>query len=196
MAEEVLREASERATAMIAAAKKEAATILDAARFTAREEEARELKEAQVKGWRAYEEVMAKGRIEVKKVALQRREEVMNEVFREAEEKLRKYAASNKYRGDLVRLAIGSCKKLGTGQVLISANERDLRVLRRARARIARALLVEVAGVSFGEPIQAIGGVRVTSADGRIEIDDTFDCRLRRELDVMRVKVARLLFGS
>jgi V/A-type H+-transporting ATPase subunit E len=48
--------------------------------------------------------------------------------------------------------------------------------------------------VSFGEPIQTIGGVRVGTPDGKIEIDETFDGKMRREFEALRVKVAKVLF--
>jgi V/A-type H+-transporting ATPase subunit E len=196
MVEEILREASERAADIVTAAKKEATTVIHAAGFTAKEEEEREVKEAQARGERIYEEVLIDSKIKAKKEALQKREEIINEVFREAEKKLRKYTSSKKYQADLIRLAIDSYKKLGSNQVVIYANERDLRTLKRAQKRITQALSTKGAtvSVSFGRPIQAIGGVRVATADGKVEIDDTFEGRMRRDFDTLRVKVARLLF--
>ncbi len=195
MTEEILREASEQAASIIAAAKKEATTILHAARLTAREEEARWIKEAQVRGTQVYEEVLAEGKIRAKKEVLQKREEIIDEVFKEVEKKLGKYAASKKYKQDLIKLAIDSCKKLGAGQVVIRANKQDLRTLKRSRSKIARAVSRGASiSVSFGEPITVIGGVKVSTADGKVEIDDTFEGKLRREHDILRTKIARLLF--
>lgn len=196
MIEEILRETSEQAASIVAAAKKEASTILHAARFTAKEEEEREVKEAQARGKRVYEEVLMDGKMKAKKEALQRREATINEVFRETEEKLRKYAASKKYKENLIRMAVDSCKKLGSDKVLIYANEKDLKLLKRSRTRIIRTLSMKGAkvSVSFGKPIRAIGGIKIATADGKIEIDDTFEGRMRRDFDTLRVKVARLLF--
>jgi len=196
MVDEILREAKEQAAGIVRAAKKEAATILNAARFTAREEEEREAKETQEKGKRVHEEVLMDGKMKAKKEALQKREETINEVFKEVEKKLRKYSTSKRYQGDLVRLAIDSCKKLGSNHVMIYANERDLRVLKRAQKKIVQALSVKgaVASVSFGKPIQTMGGVRIATTDGKIEFDNTFEGKMRRDFDTLRVKVARLLF--
>ncbi len=196
MVEEILREASEQAAGIVSAAKKEAITILHAARFTAKEEEERDTKEAQARGKRVYEEVLMDGKTKARKEALQKREETINEVFREVEKKLQKYVLSKKYKGDLIRLAINSCKKLGSNKIAIYANERDARVLKKAQKRITRALSTKgaTASISFGKPIQAIGGVRVATADRKVEIDDTFEGRMRRDFDILRVKVARLLF--
>ena len=196
MVEEILQEAKEQAASVVSAAKKEATTILHAARFTAKEEEEREVKEAQARGKRVYEEVLMDGKTKSRKEALQKREETINEIFKEVEKKLQKHASSKKYQGDLIRLAIDSCKKLGSNKIVIYANERDLRVLKRAQKKITRALSTKGAttNVSFGKPIQAIGGVKVATADRKVEIDDTFEGRMRRDFDILRVKVARLLF--
>ena len=195
MTEEILREASEQAASIIAAAKKEATTVVHAARLTSKEEEARWVKEAQVRGTQVYEEVLAEGKIKAKKEALQKREEIINEVFKEVERKLQKYATSKKYKQDLVKLAIDSCKKLGVGRVMIKANQRDLRTLKKSRSKIARAVSRGAStSVSFGEPIPVIGGIKVATTDGKVEIDDTFEGKLRREHDILRMKIARLLF--
>lgn len=196
MVEEILREANERVADMVAAAKKEAATIVHAARFTAKEEEERGVKEAQAKGKRVYEEVLIDKKMKARKEALQKREEIINEVFKEAEKKIQKYTSSKKYQADLIKLVIDSCKKLGSDQIVIYANERDLRALKRAQKKITQTLSTKgaAASVSFGKPIQAIGGSRVATADGKVEIDDTFEGRMRRDFDALRVKVARLLF--
>jgi vacuolar-type H+-ATPase subunit E/Vma4 len=196
MVEEILREASEQAASIVAAAKKEASTILNAAHFTAKEKEEHEVKEAQARGKRIYEEVLMDGKMKAKKEALQKREEIINEVFKEVEEKLQKYTSSKKYQEDLIRMAVDSCKKLDSNRVIISATKRDLRVLKRAQKKITSALSTKgtTTSVSFGEPIQAIGGVRVATADRKIEIDDTLEGRMHRDFDTLRVKMAKLLF--
>lgn len=195
MTEEILREASEQVASIIAAAKKEATTVVYAARLTSKEEETRWVKETQGRGAQVYDEILAEGKIRTKKEALQKREEIINDVFKEVEKKLRKHAISKKYKQSLVKLAVDSCKKLGAGQVVIRANKQDSRTLKRSRSKIARAVSRGASiSVSFGEPIPVIGGVKVSTADGKVEIDDTFEGKLRREHDILRMKIARLLF--
>lgn len=196
MVEEILREASEQAASIVAAAKKEASTILNAVHLTAKEEEEHEVKEAQARGKRVYEEVLMDGKMKAKKEALQKREEIINEVFKEVEEKIRKYTSSKKYQEDLIRMAVDSCKKLGSNRVTIFVNKQDLRVLKRAQKKIIKALSTKdtKVNVSFGEPIQTICGVRVATTDRKIEINDTFEGKMRRDFDTLRTKVAKLLF--
>jgi len=196
MVEEIFRESSEQAAGIVASAKTEASTILNAARFTAKEEEEHAVKEVQARGKRVYEEVLINRKMKAKKEALQKREEIINDVFKDVEKRIQKYTSSKKYREDLIRMAIDSCKKLGSDRVTIFANKRDLRVLKRAQKKIIKALSTKdtKVNVSFGEPIQTICGVRVATTDKKIEIDDTFEGRMRRDFDILRTKVAKLLF--
>ncbi len=195
IAEDILREAKEKTTEVIRGAREEARTLLDAARLGAREEEESEVKEARVRGKHIHEEVLAEGRMKAKREILQMREELINEVLKEAEDKLRTYVSSKKYEVDLVRIAADACKKLGSGQAAIRANRRDMKLLEKNRGEIERESGggKKIVSISFGEPIQTIGGVRVGTPDGKIEIDETFEGRMRREFEALRVKIARIL---
>lgn len=192
IAEDILKEARAKSAEVIRAAKHEAKTLLDAARLGAREEEESEVKEARAQGKQTQEQLVAEGRMKAKRAALQRREELINEVFKAAEDKLRAYASSKEYQRNLVKIAAGACKRLGQDNVVIMANRRDLKILERDKDQILREL--GNSSVSFGEPIQAIGGVRVSAPDGKVEIDETFEGRMRREFEALRVKVAKALF--
>jgi len=196
IADDILKEAKEKAAGIIRAAKKEARTLLDAARFGAKEEEERETKEARVRGKHVYDEVLAEGRMRAKREVLRKREELINEVFREVEKKLRAHASSKKYEKDIVRIVAAACKKLGSDDVVIRANRRDLKLLEGFKDQITRELGEgkKTVKVSLGEPIQTIGGVKIGTSDGRVEIDETFEGRMRREFEGLRVKVAKVLF--
>jgi len=194
--DDILKEAKKKAAEVIQTAEREAATMRDAARLGAKEEEEHKLKEARVRGKQVYEEVMAEGRMKAKKEMLQKKEGLIGDVFKEAEEKLRAQVASKRYKEDIARIALSACRKLGSGDVVVRANRRDLKLLESFKEQMARELSggEKTVNISFGEPIQAIGGVRVGTPDGKVEIDDTFEGRMRREFEVIRVKVAKVLF--
>lgn len=196
IADDILKEAKEKAAGIIRAAKKEARTLLDAARFGAKKEEERETKEARARGKHVYDGVLAEGRMRAKREMLRKREDIINEVFREVEKKLRAHASSKKYEKDIVRIVAAACKKLGSDDVVIRANRRDLKLLEGSKDQIAHELGEgkKTVKVSLGEPIQTIGGVKVGTSDGRVEIDETFEGRMRREFEGLRVKVAKVLF--
>ncbi len=192
IAGDILKEAKDKSSGIIRAAKHEAKVMLDAARFGAREEEESEVKEARTQGKQVQEQLIAEGRMKAKRTMLQKREGLINEAFKAAEEKLRTYAASEEYEKDLASITAGACKGLGQDNVVIRANRRDLKTLEKVKDQIIRKL--GNSSVSFGEPIQTIGGVRVATPDGKIEIDETFEGRMRRAFEALRVKVAKVLF--
>ncbi len=194
--EDILEEASEKAAEVVRAAKKEAKTLLDAARFGAREDEELEVQKARTRGRQIRDEILAEGRMRAKRELLQRREELINEVFKEAEKRLHVYTSSKKYEDDIVRITIEACKKLGSENPIIYANQQDLRLLEKSKDQIARELggREKPANISFGEPIQTVGGVKIGTPDHRIEIDETFDGRMKRDFEALRVKVAKVLF--
>jgi len=193
--EDILKEAKDKAARIIRDAKKEAQTLLDAAHFGAREEEEREVKEARAHGKNIYEEVLAGGRMKARREILQKREELINEVFKKAEESLRKYASSEKYERDLPRIAASACRKLGSDKIVIQANRRDLKLLEKNKDQIIRELSGEKSvNISFGAPIQTIGGAKVNAPEEKIEIDETFENKMRRVFETLRVKIAKVLF--
>ena len=193
--EDILKEAKDKAARIIRDAKKEARTLLDAAHFGAREEEEREVKEARAHGKNIYEETLAGGRMKARRETLQKREELINKIFKKAEESLRKYASSEKYEEDLPRVAANACRKLGSDKIVIQANRRDLKLLEKNKDQIIRELSGEKGvSISFGAPIQTIGGVKVNAPEEKIEIDETFENKTRRVFETLRVKVARVLF--
>lgn len=194
--EDIIREADEKAAEVVKAADKEAKTLLNAARFEARQNEELESQKARTRGGQIRDEILAGGRLRAKKELLQRREEIINEVFKEADRKLREYTSSKKYEADLLTIAVETCKELGSENIVIYANQRDLRLLEKSRDQIARELgeSKKPINISFAEPIQTSGGVKVGAPDRRIEIDETFDGRMKRHFEALRVKVAKVLF--
>ncbi len=194
--DDIVKEAKKKAAEVIQEAKREAATMLDAARLGAKEEGEHKLKEARARGKQVYEEVMAEGRMKAKKEMLQKKEGLIGEVFREVEEKLRAHVASKGYKEDIARIALNACRKLGSEDVIVRANRQDLKLIESFKGQMARELSDggKIVKISFGEPIQVIGGVKVGSNDGKVEIDETFEGRMRREFEVFRVKIAKVLF--
>ncbi len=188
--DDILREAKEKAGSIIQEAKKEARTILDAAQLGAKEEEEQEMKNAKIRGEEMREGILAEGRMRAKREMLQKREELINETFKKAETSLRKYCSSPRYEEDLLHMTMDAIKKLGGSRAVIQANHHDLKILEKHKDRLKR----EFGEVSLGEAIKVIGGVKIMAPDLKIEMDETFDGRMRREFETLRTRVAKILF--
>jgi V/A-type H+-transporting ATPase subunit E len=189
--DDILREAKEESAKIIAAAKTEAKTLLDAAHLRARESEEFELKKAREQGKQIYDQMLAEGRMRARREMLQKREEMINEVFRKTEGLLKKHVSSREYEKNLVRMVVDACKKLGSREAVIRVNRRDLKTLEGEREKLAKEL---GEGFTLGDPIQTIGGVRTETPDGKIVIDETFENRMKRGFESLRIKVAKILF--
>ncbi|MGQ9788004.1 MAG: V-type ATP synthase subunit E family protein [Candidatus Hadarchaeaceae archaeon] len=196
LAEDISRETGEKVDLIIQEANQQAAAIINTARINAEEEEKQKLKEAETKGHQIYVEILAQAKVKARKEILQEKEKIIQEVFKEAEEKLKRHALSAAYKEDLLRITIEACRTLGSDDIVIRANRRDLEALKSLKNTIMRELKTEnkTINVSLGEPIETTGGVKVVTADRKIEVDETFEGRIQRLSDVLRVKVAKLLF--
>ncbi|MEM4724237.1 MAG: V-type ATP synthase subunit E family protein [Candidatus Hadarchaeum sp.] len=196
LAEDILREAEEKAALIIKEANQQASAMIDSARINAEEEEKLKLKEAEIRGRQTYAEILAQAKVEARKELLREKEQIIQRVFKEAEEKLREHATTTEYKEDLVRITVEACRQLGSIDVVIRANRRDLETLKSLKNAIVRELKAgnKSINISLGEPIETAGGVKVVTADGKIEIDQTFEGIIQRLTDVLRVRVAKLLF--
>lgn len=196
LAEDILKEAEQKAALIIQEVNHQANAIIDSAKINAEEEEKLKLKEAEGKGHQMYAEILAQAKVEARKELLREKEQIIQKVFKEAEEKLRKHTLAPGYKEDLIRITVEACRELGTSEIVIRANERDLETLRSLKNTVARELMADNKNISIslGEPIGATGGVKVAAADGKIEIDETFEGKIQRLADALRVRVAKLLF--
>lgn len=91
----------------------------------------------------------------------------------------------------LIRAAAAAIER---DEILVTANSRDLKRLRTGWDAIVQALPAGRRATLSDEPIEALAGVLVTSADGRIRVDNTFEGRLERlRPRVQQVILERLL---
>ena len=62
------------------------------------------------------------------------------------------------------------------------------------RERFSELCLKENINLTIGEPIDAIGGVILKTADGSVEVNNTIEARLERFKSILRSEVAEILF--
>ncbi|MEM2874991.1 MAG: V-type ATP synthase subunit E family protein [Candidatus Hadarchaeales archaeon] len=191
IAEDIIKEAREEAERIVAEARKEAEATLEAAKITAKETEEARLREAERMGAAEMERILSEGRLRIKKEILRRREELIESVFARARKELEEHVRSRKYEEDLVRIVKKAVKGIGARKVVVRTNRRDLGIIEREKRTIERET---GASLALGDPIIVTGGVRVVAPDLRVELDETFEGRLAREMESLRVKVAETLF--
>jgi V/A-type H+/Na+-transporting ATPase subunit E len=98
------------------------------------------------------------------------------------------------YSGWLQSLIVAGASKIEQGSILVSANARDhQRLFARWDGIVAQLPPAQKANLSE-LPIETLCGVLITSADGRVRVDNTFEGRLERlRPRVQQVILERLL---
>ncbi|KXX64801.1 V-type ATP synthase subunit E [Marichromatium gracile] len=120
---------------------------------------------------------------------------LMQAVERGLEERMRAFVAERDAYGDwLVALIVRDAGLIEQPRLRVEANAHDLVLLRERWAAILAALPEGREAELVEEPITALGGVRVSDAEGRVRIDDTHAGRLERlRPEIQRVILERLL---
>lgn len=98
------------------------------------------------------------------------------------------------YSSWLQALIVGAARQIERDSVLVSANARDHQRLFARWDGIVGQLPKGQEAALNETPIETLGGVLVTSADGRIRVDNTFEGRLERlRARIQQVILERLL---
>lgn len=173
---------------MRAEAEKEAERIIAEARREA--EEAKRLKLARLKESLRSESagVVYKATLKAKDKLIRAQEEVVDEAFRRAEERLKKIHDNPEY-ADIFSFLLDECLELVEGEIIISVREDDEEIARR---------LLDERGKAYRlaeSPLGVSGGVEARSPEGDIVILNTFESRMDRAKETLRLEIAKALFG-
>jgi len=125
--------------------------------------------------------LISKANQDAKKEIMKTREKIIDECFVKAHHKL-STLSEREYKNIVTKLMQDGRKKIGRDCTVITSRETD--------KKIAKNLGIKVTG-----SVECSGGIILTSGDGRITLDHTFDGILKREKDKIRIKVGRLLFS-
>lgn len=176
--------------------------ILDSARQEADETRQQILGRAKAKAEQERRQQLAEATQSAKRQYLQEREELLNRVWQQAEERLRRLpedeTAYTKVLGRLVRLAV---QTLGPGQLELAADPKGHELLTEERLDEWREQAVDAAesSVSFeraSQPIESWGGLVATEAGSRRRMDGTFSTRLELAKEEIRETIFNHLVTS
>ena len=112
---------------------------------------------------------------------MQAREEIIEKCFREAEKKLLNIKGTE-YQRIVENLIKKSMEKISGEKIVYMSRKED--------KKIAEKLDLKVAG-----KIEAVGGIVLSSSDGKITIDNTFEGIIKREKSEIRNRVGKILFS-
>lgn len=174
----ISRDADAKCEAILKAAEAKRAEALKAANAKAQETEARILARGHEEAKVALQRVVGSAKMQAHREELKLKEQLLNDVFARAAEKLERLPAEE-YEKALAGLLVSDS---GLADFTVVVNKESKASA--AKAAKSHAIVVE----------EIPKGLVLRSKDGKVEIDQTFAARLARMRDELRIEAAGVLF--
>ena len=120
-------------------------------------------------------------------------ESAIDEIFTKAKEKLAQSNNEKNYEKLLTRMIQDSVSKLGS-DILIQCNKADQKLVRKISSQESTGKNMKVS-VS-DDFLDIIGGIKTTSADGTMTLDNTLDSNIESLKPLIRKDIVQLLRGE
>ncbi len=129
--------------------------------------------------------------LRAKNQLIKAQEETVDEAFRIAEQKLAEVSGEPRYP-EILETLLRECLEYfpGADEVLLRVRADDRDVVERFMTSRQRPCRV------VDDSLDASGGLIVSSADGQIVVSNTFESRLARAKDHLRLRISNALFGD
>ncbi|MHA1238184.1 MAG: V-type ATP synthase subunit E [Candidatus Odinarchaeia archaeon] len=141
---------------------------------------------------------IAEAKVYAKRRILDFKEKVIEDVFSRVYNELKKLTKTEKYKEILKGLLFKSALELGGGKLNViitgEVNPITQQELDQIAQKIAEKTGVNTSLEVLTEQVDSIGGVKIRTSDGRIEVDNTFESILDRLREELRTKAAKILF--
>ena len=188
----ILRAAQQKALNEEAEARRNAGRILEQAQAEAQQIREHILAQARKRAEEERRRVLAQATLEAQRQHLQTRENLLNRVWAEAEQRLRALPQQPEYMDVLRRLALLAAQTLGGNRIILAADARghDLLTPKHLAAWSAEA---QVTFQRAAEPAPIWGGLIATHENGRQQVDASFATRLALARQVLRERIAAIL---
>jgi V/A-type H+/Na+-transporting ATPase subunit E len=120
-------------------------------------------------------------------------ESAIDEIFNKAREKLAQSNNEKNYEKLLTRMIKDSIAKLGS-DVVIQCNKTDLKLVKKISSEESTNKKVKI--TVSDEVIDVIGGIKATSIDGTMTLDNTLDSSIESLKPLIRKDIVQLLRGE
>ncbi len=185
----IKEEAKREAEKIIEEAKKKEEEIIKKAEAEAKNKSNEILNQSKKEAELEKQRMLANAKLQARKIKLDVKEKIIERSFSLAEDKLKNVVSSDNYekilRG-LIKEAISTIAKENL-EVLCRKEDED----------VVRKIIKDFPGVKLAnENINAIGGIVVRSQDKQVQVDNTFEARMMRMRENLRIDVAKILFGG
>jgi len=120
-------------------------------------------------------------------------ESAIDEIFNKAREKLAQSNNEKNYEKLLTKMIEDSIAKLGS-DVVIQCNKTDLKLVKKISTEESTIKKVQI--TVSDEVIDVIGGIKATSVDGTMTLDNTLDSSIESLKPLIRKDIVQLLRGE
>lgn len=152
------------------------------------------------------QKIVAETKLEFRRKKMDAQEEAITASFDDATKFLRELAEKEKqdsfvYKDIMFNLIASACEIVAGGKVELLLNKRDRERFNKKLMDELNSFVKKKTGRDFSltlakETIPCIGGVIARDLEKQIEVDHTFEAKLSRLKEGIRVDVAKLLFGD
>ncbi|HMK94008.1 MAG TPA: V-type ATP synthase subunit E family protein [Candidatus Limnocylindrales bacterium] len=195
IANEVLGEVQKEAEKIILSSQNQAKQILKTAKQQADEKYKAFINQATLKAEGEQRKIASVTEVEMRNQLLQSKEKLVDTVFDQALVRIKDFVTTEEYHRYLLRLIKEAAKRLGQKKIVLEVNAKDKAWLTQdALDRLSKKLNCEL--TLLDQTGDYIGGFKIQTADGKVTYDSTLDNRLTELKPVLRVEVAKILFGK
>jgi V/A-type H+/Na+-transporting ATPase subunit E len=120
-------------------------------------------------------------------------ESAIDEIFNKARQKLAQSNNEKNYEKLLTRMIKDSIAKLGS-EIIIQCNKTDLKLVKKISSEESTNKKVKI--TVSDEVIDVIGGIKATSVDGTMTLDNTVDSSIESLKPLIRKDIVQLLRGE
>ena len=178
----------------IDSAYQESLSNLEASRDRLEAERTRIIESAKKQAENLKRQIVGSSRLAARNQELLMIENAVNNAFEEARKKLAASGGKDSYRTLMASLVEESVPSVGSDEVVVECNRNDAELVSKILADLQKKNPRIKAKVS-DQHIEAIGGIRVKSADGTMTYDNTIDSRIERLKPLIRKNIAQMLRG-
>lgn len=195
----IMSDAQIKAESILAEAEKENESILSEGQVKAAAEKDKILENANKTAQMRYQQIISEAKMNSRRMELEAREEVIEDAFAKAEEKLREIASSDaaQYKASLEKVITEAGTEIGGGDLLVHVKESDVAKIKGNLPAIEKSISDQTGTptkLEMGENINTIGGAILKTKNGEIEVNNTIEARMLRFKKSLRSEVAGILF--
>ncbi len=195
----ILSDAQTKADSMLEEAENESKSILEEGKKIALMEREKILEDAKKQSAMRYQQIISEAKMNSRRMGLEAREEVIEESFKQAEEKLIEIASSDAtaYKDSLKKIITEAAYEIGGGNLIVLLKEEDVVKIKDSITSIEKDVKEKTDNetkIKMGDNIKTIGGAILKTDNGDIEVNNTIEARMLRFKKSLRSEVAAVLF--